>query len=634
MDALITAVLTSAVGKAAEKITEKVLDKTWGNEFEDGKFLLQQLNEPLGRESYIKKHVLPVLKMRTLHNADYDVLLDDIYYPLTVKVASNKDEFTIGDDSVIAFDGIVNIIGIAGQGKSTILRKLFCEEIKKSNRIPFFIELRRVDDSDLIAYLSGILKSCGVSSTDESLKILLQSKKIVLMLDGFDEVKHEQRVRMLNSIKALYNQFNVSTIVTTRPNTAICHESLVSNLYIKNLDISDKVGILNILSHGDRYATDDLSFKVLANLLCDNEELEDTVCNPILVTLLYYCYPYMNDIPSNIIQFYRNLFDTLYARHDKIKTYTRERKSIITGENAKLCFSAICFNSLMDENFELYGEVLHRYAEDAIETEDYPKEYAVDFLNDIIDITCLIQQDGNNRFVFLHKSVQEFYAAFAVANLALEYKKEIYPNLLNAIKETEQLDNFMFFLHSLDSKFYSDEMSVKAFRDLGFVDVAVMALDKIESIFDSSLRDIYVIGRSDSKSSYIEVSLESQLGKVLNLDILQILAGAFRHPMQEIDLHFEDRAFYQIDKQDLDAYKYTVNKKNRAPLGSEGGDTILENYHFPIVDYLKSMGCYYKLVSIYQETIKDYYEKIYQPALDSSTRRLTAMTRNFKLRKR
>lgn len=77
--------------------------------------------------------------MRTLHNADYDIFLDDIYYPLTVEVASNKDKVVIKDGVTLPFHGIVNIVGIAGQGKSTILRKLFSEEIKNQNGCLFLL---------------------------------------------------------------------------------------------------------------------------------------------------------------------------------------------------------------------------------------------------------------------------------------------------------------------------------------------------------------------------------------------------------------------------------------------------------------------------------------------------------------
>ncbi len=102
--------------------------------------------------------------------------LDDIYYPLTVEVASNKDKVVIKDGVTLPFHGIVNIVGIAGQGKSTILRKLFSEEIKKSERMPFFIELRRVKNANIIAYLADILNSFGVGCSEDSLKILLQSQ--------------------------------------------------------------------------------------------------------------------------------------------------------------------------------------------------------------------------------------------------------------------------------------------------------------------------------------------------------------------------------------------------------------------------------------------------------------------------
>ncbi|HBB0919119.1 TPA: NACHT domain-containing protein, partial [Escherichia coli] len=198
MDEFLATIINSTVGKAAEKITEVLLSKPWARDLDEGKVILEQLNDPLGRENYLRKHVLPSLKMRTLHNADYDIFLDDIYYPLTVEVASNKDKVVIKDGVTLPFHGIVNIVGIAGQGKSTILRKLFSEEIKKSERMPFFIELRRVKNANIIAYLADILNSFGVGCSEDSLKILLQSQRVVLMLDGFDEVKHEERTMMMN----------------------------------------------------------------------------------------------------------------------------------------------------------------------------------------------------------------------------------------------------------------------------------------------------------------------------------------------------------------------------------------------------------------------------------------------------
>lgn len=633
MDEIFATLLNSTLGKAVEKITEVVLNKSWSKDLNDGKIIIEQLNEEYVNKSYLRKHVLPVLKMRTLHNSDYDVLLEDIYYPLSARVASNKDSLTFNDGFTLHFNGVVNIIGIAGQGKSTILRKLFSEELKKAERIPFFIELRRVDDADILSYLFNILNSFGVNCSLDDLKILLQSKRIVLMLDGFDEVRHEHRIQMMNSIKTLHYNFNTPIITSTRPNTEICHETDVHNLYIEDLDLIDKISILLTLRFSDKFSSDDTSFKVLADLLCRNEELEETVCNPILVTLLYYCYPYMNDIPNNIVEFYRSLFDTLYARHDKIKTYTRQRKSSIIGEKAKLCFAAICYNSLLDEKFELRGEELLRYAEDAIETEGYEKECAADFVSDIIDITCLIQPEGNNRFVFLHKSVQEFYAAFAVSNLPMEYKQDIYPNLFELIKGSERLDNFMIFLHSLDSKTYSDEITLKGFRDLGFVDVANMSLEKAVNVFDASLRGRYFKGRSTSNENIITIYTDSELGEILYINILPIMSGSPRFLMTEIDLEFHDSFPSSISKDELTNFKYEISKAKRTQV-VEDEEEVLETYKFSLVDFLKSIGIYDDLVKTYHITIQEFYMKTYLPVHEVSIRRISALTRNFKIMKR
>lgn len=629
MDEVIATILNGAIGKAAEKITEVLLSKPWARDLDEGRFILEQLNDPVGRENYLKKHVLPSLKMRTLHNADYDVFLDDVYYPLTVEVASNKDKLIIKDGVTLPFDGVINIVGIAGQGKSTILRKLFSEEIKKSERIPFFIELRRVKNSDIISYLTDVLNSLGVECSTDNLKILLQSKKVVLMLDGFDEVKHEERSMMVNEIKKIHYHFNTPIIATTRPNTDICYTTDVYNIFIDKLSIDDKVCILHSLSINDRFSSGDTSFKTLADLLCDKEDLEGTICNPILVTLLYYCYPYMNDIPNNIAEFYRSLFDTLYARHDKIKAFVREKQSNIVGDKAKLCFSAICFNSLIDEKFEFRGEELLRYAEDAIETEGYLKEGASKFIDDIIEITCLIQHEGNNRLVFLHKSVQEFYAAFAVANLPIEYKKDIYDNFVEAIKCSEQLDNFMLFLHSLDSKTFIDEITIKAARDMGVVDVANMTRERVMNVFNSALSKAFIKGNSTSNDSVISLQYDFVLGSLLGVDLFPIMSGKERFPKTEIDLNFDGLFSRALDKKDLDLYKFEVKKQKN----NIDTDMQVEDYRFPLVDYLKVNNFYDLMLDIYHQTVKDFYNKYYQPAYDSNLRRTLAMGRNFKLKK-
>lgn len=55
MDEFLATIINSTVGKAAEKITEVLLSKPWARDLDEGKVILEQLNDPLGRRKLFKK---------------------------------------------------------------------------------------------------------------------------------------------------------------------------------------------------------------------------------------------------------------------------------------------------------------------------------------------------------------------------------------------------------------------------------------------------------------------------------------------------------------------------------------------------------------------------------------------------
>lgn len=61
-----------------------------------------------------------------------------MYHPLRIRgVIPNSSSQLVKDGFYIENEKITNIIGIAGQGKSTILRKIFVEQLFNGNKIPF-----------------------------------------------------------------------------------------------------------------------------------------------------------------------------------------------------------------------------------------------------------------------------------------------------------------------------------------------------------------------------------------------------------------------------------------------------------------------------------------------------------------
>lgn len=628
-------VLKAVVVKSVELMLQKVLNSNWSKHFEDAKEIVKELESEWPKQNYLRKHVQHTLKMRTLINPNDDVTLEDIYYPLTLITASNRDKIIVGDNVTLPFSGIANIIGIAGQGKSTILRKLFLEEINYGNRIPFFIELRNVENGDVIAYFKSLLSSLHLNVTDSNVEYLLQSGKVVLLLDGFDEVRQELTTKTLSSIMLLNNSFYCPIIITSRPNTEVCTMPGIHNLFVENIDLEDKIRILNLIEQRD-VNSNGSTFRYLCELLISRESFSDTICNPIMVTLLYHCFPYMDEVPSDISEFYRQLFGVLYARHDKTKGYnSRERESEIDVEPAREFFSFLSLKSLLLEEYELDSYTLHQYVEAALETRSYDVKKAEAFIKDIVKITCLLQADGNDRFVFLHKSVQEFFAAFYLSIMkAKDTKAKIYKNLRAKVRLSSSLDNFLHFLYHLDNNTFIEELTLEAFRDCEYKNYADLNYDDFSLSFDQILKDIMVRGQCRQSDNLIKIDCNIAMSSVLKLDFLDVISGNRRRSGFFVDMPLFEAMDKGITRDNLKNIGHIVKVlpnneyKSGKSIQRENSDPI-ENYAFQLIDYLKFSNTYDEYKRIFFDSINEYNNKVYKVKYKESLERRNAIDNSF-----
>ncbi|WP_372447145.1 NACHT domain-containing protein [Vibrio metschnikovii] len=147
----------------------------------------------------------------------------------------NFIDYIVDDDFTFSFKSVVNIVGIAGQGKSTVLRKLFVNSFNKSNKFPFFIELRKLRQLTIFDYLRQHLEDIGVRVKSEVIDGFLSSGRVVIYLDGFDELKSEDRQEIINQIKSLNTKYDICIVVTSRPHTEICNEPFIENFELLTL---------------------------------------------------------------------------------------------------------------------------------------------------------------------------------------------------------------------------------------------------------------------------------------------------------------------------------------------------------------------------------------------------------------
>lgn len=152
--------------------------------------------------SKIHKHISSTHKVKTIWQIDKEVSLKNFYYPS--KLVIDEDRTPISSLKKIPADTNVVIQGIVGQGKSIFLRYLSYQEMKSGNRIPIFFELRRIEDSEtVLCNIKKILHAFNFDTSEEILNFLFDSGKIVLLLDGFDEIPRDKVSRITSEIELL-----------------------------------------------------------------------------------------------------------------------------------------------------------------------------------------------------------------------------------------------------------------------------------------------------------------------------------------------------------------------------------------------------------------------------------------------
>lgn len=619
MDPLLAQIIVSGTGEAVKVMTDKLLSSRWLKGTEDSIEIIEQFEDPEIRSRYIEKHVSNVLRMRTLHQREHDILLDDIYYPLTIKNIANEDNITVNDECILSHSRILNIVGIAGQGKSTILRKLFQNEIKHGSRIPFFLELRRIENVSILDFLKSTIESLGVDIKyeDNLIELLLQSSKIVLMLDGFDEIKAHLRLEILSQIKDLNVRYNCPVIVTSRPETEICRETSINNLMVQELDEQSQLGILKVISNQTEY--DEIS-----SVISNNPQLKGTLKTPILINLLYVCYPYWDELPSNIVEFYNKLFITLYLKHDRMKSWARERKSTLSTDDSLWCFSALCYFALREEVFEFDTRTLTKYAKKALNAASIPSRECEPFIDDIINITCLIQQDGLDRYVFLHKSVQEYHAAYTISNLPQEIKIQFYESVANNLSSDDKYDNVLQFLHYIDKDVFQDQITIKHFEELGLIDIAQGDINAVCDIVLDKTRKLYIYAErsADDEITWAEIEVVSQ---AFGLDVLNLMNGERRLFDDYLDDPILDAANEGIHISELERFDYSV-VKNRFTSGSSD-----QKYRISIESFIIEKNLLLELADRLKKTAEEYYHAIYTPLIKEKKRKAKALYKEFEI---
>lgn len=485
-------------------------------------------------------------KVKTIWQRDKFVKLTSFYYPSNITLITGITK-TISSLKDFPLMGGLVLQGTVGQGKSIFLRYLCIQELRNhsSGRIPVLVELRKIASMSLKSTVMETLENLGFEISDELFDFYADSGKIVLLLDGFDELNETQTLSVIAQLEnwaVRYPSFQV--IVSSRPGGDIQKSPHFTVFSLAPLAPSDhRPFLLKIGISGTQLDN------MLAAVELSDSQVREFLNTPLLLTLLTMVYKSDGTIPAQLPEFFEKLFETVFSKHDGMKPgFKRQRKTDLNDGDLELFFESFCY-SVMKLNYgvSLGNEEFINAFNDALK---YPQKKCdrVAFRHDLVKIACLLLEEGY-RLDFAHKSILEYFCASFIKKTTEKQSQGIY----DAIKLQQRWLPVLQYLRYIDlykySKYFAIPKLTEFFEYFGITDCFIP--DKHpEIVFNQLFKDCKVYFHiNDVTGNYQQNAVDgyyepptifgSQLFYSLVLKILPFAACEFT--ISEVEAMQEDK---------------------------------------------------------------------------------------------
>lgn len=410
---------------------------------------------------YLNESYKRYSKTKTLLYRDKPVSIHDFFIDTNFKVGKKKYS-TENLDTLMGISNRLVFIGTAGCGKSTLLRYLFIKLVEEKDfGVPIMLELRNLNtDPDISVkdYLFSSLKEVNKDFQMHQFEIALESGKLNLVLDGFDEIDPSSRKRIEKEVLSISREYpNTSLILASRPDDIFDSWQEFTKLQVLRLTKDQTIELITKLDYDSEIKESFLS-ELKKGLY---ERHIDFLSNPLLLTMMLLTYEQIAEIPSKMHIFYNQAFETLFNKHDALKSlYKRKSYSSIPIDDFKHILSAFSITSYSKRNVSFSREKAITYLDNSKKLTgiDFSSE---NFLRDLLESVCILYKDGI-FYTFTHRSFQEYFAAYFLSNFNTSKRKEI----LKKLVVPGQSDNVLFLLYEMNSEAIEKDLIIPVLQKM------------------------------------------------------------------------------------------------------------------------------------------------------------------------
>ena len=424
-----TSNLVNLILKVVQPVIDKVRQKNKGN-------LYDIYNE--------KRTVYSKIKTPLISNTS--AFVDDIYVPIPLKrvkglkKSQTKKIENLSPKSLFAESQYITLIGQAGSGKSTFLKKLYLDCIKEKAGYPLLIELRQLSEgnSDLEKYIKGVaIQKEQLFVSEKILQEHLEKGEFVFLLDGYDEISLSIKSMVIQSIKDFTNKYNKNKfIVTARPDSSIeLFHFAFDNYYISSLGTKEINQFIN--KNYDRLPR---KKEELKNLFSNPKITQN---NPFLSTPLHLLF-YLRDYEKNTelsmkkSESIQRFIQTLFEGSDEfIKSgFNRGRYCDLKRREIEKVLSRFSFYQTLNKKYNFSMLEIHNSL-DKIKNVNNLEFNNNSLIKDLKYSIGLWREEGNG---FLFDSIQDFYSSLYISSQDDSEKEGLYKTIIESIEIAREVD--------------------------------------------------------------------------------------------------------------------------------------------------------------------------------------------------
>ena len=362
-----------------------------------------------------------------------------------------------------AEDGHTALLGTAGAGKTTALKKVCADYFTKGKvllnyNFPILVSLRDLHSAststpvidkiqEILAIQVGFPKSdtqisngTKIAITQRVVAAYIDGLKAAVLLDGFDEISNESvKSAVLQDFDTLSRLLSSSRLILTSRSSDFRY----SGEAVRKFEIAP-LTLQQVETFANRWLASPVEAKdFLAKVAAS--PFADTAIRPLTMAHLCAIYERTKDIPDRPKSVYKRIVNLLLKEWDEDRRVKRVSQYASFDVDRKLEFLAhLAFELTTREGAVRFSSETLRKLFARIRTDHgLPEKEATSVIQEIESHNGLVIQSGYDHFEFAHKSIQEFLAADYVVRL---------PSLVAIAPVLHLLPNEMAIATALSSK--------------------------------------------------------------------------------------------------------------------------------------------------------------------------------------